>query len=194
MAINGTIEKFIELYGDRTGEMGDGIQGGLAWIGDVKFIVLASRGDDLWSAADWRRLTRLVALADHLRRPVLLWDLPLQVVPSKMQGDPLVINEAIQDSRLKLLKMRSPVISVFEKRFPVLLESELAIVEGAVIVSDKPDTCLSMREHLPPVTIVTEGQDDIKSEILELLDSASKVEDLERRRVDRVRKITMQRD
>ncbi len=191
-----TIDKFIELYGDRTGEMGDGIHGGLAWIGDTRFMLLASRSDDLGSAGDWRRLSRLAGLAGHLRRPVLLWDLPLQVSPSKLDGDPLLINETIQNSRLTLLKVRTPIISVFERRFPLLLGSELAMVEGAVIVSDKPGTCLSVREHLPPIAAVKSGQHDFRIEILGLLEGATSVcdEDLERRRINQVRTITMQTD
>lgn len=191
-----TITKFIELYGDRAGEMGEEVHGGLAWIGDAKFILLTSRDGEIQNASSWRRISRLVSLAQHLRRPVLLWDLPLQVLATGLHGDSLVINEAIQDSRLKLLKMRSPVISVFEKRFPVLLESELAMVDGAVIVSDAPDSCVSTHEHLPHITTVNERQHDLSSEILALLDTASKicVEDLERRRIDQVRMIAMQSD
>lgn len=191
-----TIQKFIELYGDRTGQKGAGVHGGLAWIGDEKFVLLAARGEDAADAADWRRMSRLVALAQHLRRPVLLWDLPLQVVATGLQTEPLVINEAIQDCKLALLRMRAPVISVFEARFPVLLESEIAMVDGAVFVSDCPKLCASISEHFPPITAVGDGKHELRREILTLLEGASRfsAEELEWRRVDRIRKITMQSD
>lgn len=207
-----TITKFIELYGDRTGQKGAGVHGGLAWIGDeqpaappvggascptvVKFVLLAARGEDAPDAADWRRMTRLAALAQRLQRPVLLWDMPLQVVAGGTQADRLVINEAIQDCKLALLRLRAPVISVFEERFPVLLESEIAMVDGAVVVSDHQELCVSGSEHLPRITTVGYGKHDLAREILMLLKGASSgnAEDLERKRVAQIREVTMQRD
>lgn len=191
-----TITKFIELYGDRTGQKGDGVRGGVAWIGEEKFVLLASGGEGAADAAEWRRMSRLAALAQHLRRPVLLWDMPLQVVATALQKQPLVINEAIQDCKLALLRMRVPVISVFRERFPVVLEQEIAMVDGAVIVSDHPELFASISENLPPVTTAGNGKHDLKQEILALFESVSGIggEDLERRRVEQIRKITMQRD
>lgn len=191
-----TITKFIELYGDRTGQKGAGIHGGLAWIGEEKFVLLASGGKDAADAAEWRRMSRLAALAQHLRRPVLLWDLPLHVAATGVQAAPLVINEAIQNFKLALLRMRVPVISVFLERLPVVLESEIAMVDGAVIVSDHPELLASMSEDLPLITTVDNVQNDLGQEILTLIESVSRIggEDLERRRVDQIRKITMQRD
>ena len=121
--LDSTITKFIELYGDRTGQKGAGVHGGLAWVGEEKFVLLASGGEGAADAADWRRMSRLAALAQHLRRPVLLWDMPLQVVATVLQKQPLVINEAIQDCKLALLRMRVPVISVFKDRFPVVVQT-----------------------------------------------------------------------
>lgn len=207
-----TITKFIELYGDRTGHKGAGVHGGLAWIGDeepaappvgegscpapVKIVLLAARGEDAPDAADWRRLSRLAALAQRLRRPVLLWDMPLQVVAAGTQAAPLVINEAIQDCKMALLRLRAPVISVFEERYPVLLESEIAMVDGAVVVSDHQELCVAGSEHLPRITTVGNGKRNLTREILTLLKSASSVnaENLERKRVAQIREITMQRD
>ena len=191
-----TIGKFIELYGDRTGKMGDGIHGGFAWVRDAKFVLLASRGTDVGNAADWRRLSRLVGLAGHLHRPLLLWDLPLQIAASKLEPDALVINEAIQSGKLMLLKVGLPIISVFERRFPVLLQSELALVEGAVIVSDNPAIIPSMGNPLSPIAAVKSGTHDLSKTILALLDRASQIgaEHLERRRIERSRTITMQSD
>ena len=210
-SLDRTITNFIELYGDRTGQKGAGVHGGLAWIRDeelttttvggascpalVKFVLLAARGEDSPDAGDWRRMSRMVALAQHLRRPVLLWDLPLQVVATGAQAELLVINEAIQNCKLALLKLRAPVISIFEERFPVLLESEIAMVDGAVVVSEHSELCASRRDHLPTITTVGDGKHCLKREILTLFERASSVcaEDLERRRVDQIREITMQR-
>ena len=191
-----TITKFIELYGDRTGQKGDSVHGGLAWIGEEKFVLLASGGKNAADAADWRRMSRLAALAQHLRRPVLLWDLPLQAAATGLRTAPLVINEAIQNFKLALLRMRVPVISVFKERFPVVLESEIAMVDGAVIVSNHPELLASMSEDLPPITTVDNGKHDLRQEISTLFESVSRIggEDLERRRVEQIRKITMQRD
>ena len=191
-----TIGKFIELYGDRTGKMGDGIHGGFAWVRDAKFVLLASRGTDVGNAGDWRRLSRLVGLASHLHRPVLLWDLPLQIAASKLEREPIVINEAIQSGKLRLLKLPLPIISVFESHFPVILESELALVEGAVIVSDKPDIIPAMGNHLAPTSAVKSVTHDLSETILALLDRASQIaaENFEQRRIERSRQITMQID
>ena len=191
-----TIGKFIELYGDRTGKMGDGIHGGFAWVRDAKFVLLASRGTDVGNAGDWRRLSRLVGLAGHLHRPLLLWDLPLQIAASKLEPDALEINEAIQSGKLRLLKLPLPIISVFESHFPVILESELALVEGAVIVSDKPDIIPAMGNHLAPTAAVKSVTHDLSETILALLDRASQVaaEHFEQRRIERSRTITMQSD
>jgi len=191
-----TITKFIELYGDRTGQKGDGVRGGVAWIGGEKFVLLASGREGVADAADWRRMSRLAALAQPLRRPVLLWDLPPQVVATALQKQPQVINEAIQDCNLGLLRMRVPVISVFKERFPVVLTPEIAMVDGAVIVSDRPELFASIRENLPPITMAGNGKHDLRQEILALLESLSGIggDDLERRRVEQIRKITMQSD
>lgn len=191
-----TITKFIELYGDRTGQKGTGVHGGLAWIGDEKFVLLAWGGEGAADAADWRRMSRLAALAQHLRRPVLLWDMPLQVVATVSQKQPLVINEAIQDCKLALLRMRVPVISVFKERFPVVLTPEIAMVDGAVIVSDHPELLASIAEDLPAITMAGNGKHNLTQEILALIERVSRIggADLERRRVEQIRKITMQRD
>ena len=107
-----------------------------------------------------------------------------------------MINEAIQDCKLALLRMRVPVISVFRERFPVVLEQEIAMVDGAVMVSDHPELFAAIRENLPTITMAGNGKHNLTQEILALFERVSKIcgEELERRRVEQIRKITMQRD
>ena len=189
-----TIDRFIELYGDRTEDIGSSIHGGLAWIQGAKVILLAGGGDPILQPSTSRRLSRLLSLAQHFRRPVLLWDLPFQI------SNALLINSAIQKNRLQLLKLPVPVISVFEKYAPPSLESQLAIVDGAVVVErDQPDggnLSISMGENLPSVVKIKDCDHDIRSEILKFLNQASAIpiEDLVHRRINRVRKIVEQRD
>lgn len=189
-----TIDRFIELYGDRTGGRGNAIRGGLAWIQDAKVILLAG-GSKLQHPSSWRRLSRLLSLAQQLRRPVLLWHLPFQIATTASQGSSLVISNTIQNSKLQLLQLPLPIVSVFDESSQVPLESELAMVDGAVLVQSQPKAN-SMGDNLPSILKISSCPSTLKSKILELLNqiSAIPVETLVYHRMDRVRKIADQSD
>jgi len=184
-----TIDRFIELYGDRTGGHGDAIRGGLAWIQDTKVILLAE-GSKLQHPSSWRRLSRLLSLAQQLRRPVLLWHQPFQIATTASQRNSLVINNTIQNSKLQLLQLPLPIVSVFDEPSWVPLEYELAMVDGAVLVQSQPQAN-SMSDNLPFILKISNCPSTLKSKILELLNqiSAIPVETLVHHRMNRVRKI-----
>ena len=167
-----TVHRFIELYGDRTEAIGDEIHAGLAWIDDTKFVLIGRSEAVVFQPPSWRRISRLFNLAQHLRRPVLLWDILIQADVTGPTTT-LLHKRAAQNSRLHLLKLPVPIIGVFDG---LVLQPNLAVVDAAVLLeSQDEDPHASAAEASSTLIKVTNDPSDLKSAILELLDHLSTV-------------------
>lgn len=194
------VDRFIELDSARTGEIGDSIHAGFAWIQDAKIIFLAEatdEADELYDhqPCDWHRFSRLVSLAAQLKRPVLLWNLFFQTPAFAEQNLSLVMHHAIQSSEFQLLKLPLPIIGAFDAPADErVLGPECALVDGLVLVDggNKKDAYASL---VPKVKNVrTRG--GIKKGILDLLADVSELsgERLIAERFSRLQQIVEQRD
>ena len=167
-----TVHRFIELYGDRTEAIGDEVHAGLAWVDDTKFVLIGRGETVLFQPPSWRRISRLFDLAQHLRRPVLLWDILIQ---AEVAGPTttLLHRRSAQNSRLHLLKLPVPIIGVFDRS---ALQPNLAVVDAAVFL-ELPDEDSHSPEGDAASTLirVTHDPSDLRSDILELLDHLSTV-------------------
>ena len=167
-----TIHRFIELYGDRTEAIGDEIHAGLAWIDDTKFVLVGAGETVVFQPPSWRRISRLFELAQQLGRPLLLWDILLQADVTGPTTT-LLHKRAAQNSRLHLLKLRVPIIGVFDR---LALQPDLADVDAAVLLDPHGDAALpSVPETSSTRIKVADSPVRLKSEIRELLDDLSTV-------------------
>lgn len=194
------VDRFIELDSARTGEIGDSIHAGFAWIQDAKMIFLAEATDETdepydHQPCDWHRFSRLVNLAAQLKRPVLLWNLFFQMPAFAQQNLSLVMHHAIQSSELQLLKLPLPIIGAFDTPPDErALSPECALVDGLVLVGGgtKKDTYVPV---VPKVKNVKTRR-SLKKGILDLLADISETsgETLIAERFNRLQRIVEQRD
>lgn len=169
-----TIHRFIELYGDRTEAIGDEIHAGLAWIEKTQFVLIAGDGVTTLQPPSWRRVSRLFGLAQQFRRPVLMWDVPLQ---TDITGPTTTLLEksAGQNSQLHLLRLPVPIIGVFDQ---LPLEPNFAPVDAAVLLQQPEADSQSQSLEDDTSTILVKVADSpahLKSDILELLSHVSAV-------------------
>ena len=169
-----TIRRFIELYGDRTEAIGDEIHAGLAWIEETKFVLIGGAEAAALHPPSWRRVSRLLGLAQQLRRPVLLWDVPFQ---ADLTGSTATLLErsAAQNSRLHLLKLTVPIIGVFDT---LPLGPDCAAVDAAVRLQQgeaNPQWRASWGEMSSTLVKVAGSPSRLKSDILALLSHLSAV-------------------
>ncbi|MCZ6676556.1 MAG: hypothetical protein O7E52_04825 [Candidatus Poribacteria bacterium] len=188
-----TIDRFIELYGDRTEGLGNEIRAGFAWLQEIRFVLIAMNEGVVQHPSSWRRLSRLLGLAQHFRRPVLLWNLSLQAAPAD-SSPTLLDRSTAQNSQLRLMKLPLPIISVFDGEVQRLLASDLAAVDAAVLIQNQSEPqhlSASMNKSLPILVRITDNVLDLKSHILALLDQISTVppETLVHGRIGRVRRL-----
>ena len=201
------VERFIELDGARTGEIGDSIHAGFAWIQDAKVIFLAEGVDEDYQLfayqpdyqpdyqpCDFHQFSRFVNVSAQLKRPVLLWNLFFQIPAFAEQNLPLVMHHAIQNSELQLLKLPLPIIGVFDASRHISFESESALVDGLVLVGTE-DTAGASAPSSPRVKIANTGE-GIKEGILDLLADVSAIsgDTLVAERFRRLQQIVEQRD
>ena len=161
-----TIHRFIELYGDRTEGIGDEIHAGLAWIDETKFVLIGGGDTTTPQPPSWRRIARLVNLAQQLKRPLLLWDPPFQT--DITSPTTLLHRSAAQNSQLQLLKLPVPTIGVFDA---LALEPNSAPIDAAVLV--RQGEADPQPETSPTLVKVADDPSGLKSDILELLDQLS---------------------
>jgi len=104
----------IALYGDRAGSKGTFKFTGFAWIQKTKVILVQGDGHNLSSASEWRCLLRLVTLAHRLKKPIVLWNLPVAHIAARQRRTSLAAAQAIQKTELAMLKLPYPIITVFD--------------------------------------------------------------------------------
>ena len=161
----------IELYGDRVGSKGTFKFAGFAWIQHTKVILIQGDAHSLNSAAEWRCLLRLTALAHRLKKPIVLWDLPIAHIAAIQRRTSLACAEAIQKTELELLRLPHPIITVFDGADNVdRAAPELIWNDGSVLIAAS-DTQFAEKKK----TKIAQYPTDIAPAILELLCQAEAV-------------------
>ena len=166
-------KQFIELSGDRTGELGASINTGLAWIGREKFIILADNGESrCHDAASWRRASRTIGLVRQLRKPLLLWNLSFHRTTDRVGN--AGAEHALQASEQSLIEFPAPIISVMEAApFGAFSAVELAVPDGTLFLDGAEAQCEYL--SISPRTIHAPGRDEIAARISELLAQVSSI-------------------
>lgn len=155
----------IALSGDRTGSKGTFQFAGLAWIYDTKVTLVQGDVQSLKTPPEWRQLSRLISLTHRLRKPIVLWNLPVVQIAAKQRKTSLANTQAIQNAELALLKLPHPIITVFDEAYNgTYPPSELIWSDGLVLVG-YPDTQLSESGKVK----IAQHPTEIASAILELL-------------------------
>ena len=161
----------IKLYGDRAGSKGKFRFAGLAWIQDTKVILVQGDARSLNGAAEWRCFLRLTTLARRLKKPVVLWNLPVVHIATVQRRTSLDCAQAIQNAELELLKLPYPIITVFDEAYDsTYAYPELIWNDGVVLVAP-PDAQFSDHEKVK----IAPRPTDIASAILELLCQAEAI-------------------
>lgn len=155
----------IQLYGDRSGSKGAFKFAGFAWIQNTKVMLIQGNEQSLNGAAEWRCLLRLIALAHRLKKPIVLWNLPVAYIAKIQRKTNLACAQVIQRTELELLKLPYPVITVYDKANHTDHDPrELRWNDGVVLVA-LPDAQSSEQEKVKIAAHPT----DIAPAILELL-------------------------
>lgn len=155
----------IKLYGDRAGSKGTFRFAGLAWIQDTKVILVQGDAQSLNGAAEWRCFLRLTILAHRLKKPIVLWNLPIVHIATVQRRTSLDCAQAIQNAELELLKLPHPIITVFDEAYDCTYAYPELIWNDGVVLVAPPDTQFSEHEKVK----ITQRPTDIASAILELL-------------------------
>lgn len=161
----------IKLYGDRAGSKGTFRFAGFAWIQDTKVILVQGDAQSLNCAAEWRCFLRLTALAHRLKKPIVLWNLPVVHIATIQRRTSLDCAQAIQNAELKLLKLPHPIITVFDGAHDSTYAYPELIWNDGVVLVTPPDAQFSEHEKLK----IARRPTDIASAILELLCQAEMI-------------------
>ena len=155
----------IKLYGDRAGSKGTFRFAGLAWIQDTRVVLIQGDAQSLNGAAEWRCFLRLTTLAHRLKKPIVLWNLPVVHIATVQRRISLDCAQAIQNAELKLLKLPHPIITIFDEAYDsTYAYPELIWSDGIVLVTP-PDAQFSEHEKVK----IARHPMDIEAAILELL-------------------------
>ena len=161
----------IQLYGDRSGSKGTFKFAGFAWIQNTKVILVQGNAQSLNGAAEWRCLLRLIALAHRLKKPIVLWNLPVAYIAKIQRKTNLACAQAIQRTELELLKLPYPVITVYDKANHTDHDPRELIWNDGVVLAALPDAQSSEQEKVKIAAHPT----DIAPAILELLSQAETI-------------------
>ena len=161
------LDRFIEISGDRTGELGESINTGLVWIGGNKLVLIAdSREAGHRTPAGWRRASRIVGVARQLRKPVLLWNLSFH--NGAGQTPNLAAEQAARDGQQDIIQFPYAIISVIEDAQKHAFSTvELALPDGIVFVDGAETLCGHLT--ISPRTIGASSAEDVASSISGLL-------------------------
>ena len=163
--------QIIKLYGDRTGSKGTFRFAGLAWMQDTKVILVQGDAQSLSTAAEWRCFLRLITLAHRLKKPVVLWNLPVAHIATVQRRTSLECAQAIQNAELELLKLPYPIITVFDEPYDSTYAYPELIWNDGIVLVTPPDAQFSEHEKVK----IARYPADIESAILELLCQAAPI-------------------
>ena len=155
----------IELYGDRAGSKGTFKFAGFAWIQCTKVILVQGDAHSLNSAAEWRCLLRLIALAHRLKKPILLWNLPVTHIAAIQRRTSLACAQTIQKTELELLRLPYPIITIFDEIDNVDHTAPELIWNDGIVLVASPDAQFSEQKKIK----IAQHPMDIAPAILELL-------------------------
>ena len=162
----------IAFSGDRAGSKGAFQFAGFAWIYDTKVTLVQGNVQSLKTPPEWRQLLRLINLAHRLKKPIVLWNLPVVDIATRQRKTSLANTQAIQNAELALLKLPYPIITVFDETYDGTYPSpELIWNDGVVLVAPLLDTQLSQSEKVK----IAQHQTEVASAILELLCQAEAI-------------------
>ena len=161
----------IQLYGDRSGSKGAFKFAGFAWIQNTKVILVQGDDQSLNSASQWRCLLRLIALAHRLKKPIVLWNLPVAYIAKIQRKTTLDCAQAIQKTELELLRLSYPIIAVFDGANNMEHPAQELIWNDGMVLVASPDAQFSEQEWRKIVAHPT----DIAPAILELLNQAETI-------------------
>ncbi len=168
--------KTIQLYGDRAGGQGNFEFAGLAELQNQKILLVHGNSQSLKETHDWRRLYRLINLAQRLNLPATFWNLPIRQSAIKLYNTSLALSTAIGNIQTEILRFPHPIITVFDESYDWKdIAEEFESVDGSIIVipnNQKPIELSKLKQnHLK----ITHKQDDLQMEILTLLHELSKI-------------------
>ncbi len=155
----------IQLYGDRSGSKGAFKFAGFAWIQNTKVILVHGDDQSLNAASEWRCLLRLIALAHRLKKPIVLWNLPLACIAKIQRKTTLDCAHAIQKTELELLRLSCPIIAVFDGANNMDYAAQELIWNDGMVLVASPDAQLAEQESVK----IAAHSTDISPAILELL-------------------------
>lgn len=161
----------VALHGDRTGSKGTFKFAGFAWIQSTKVILVQGDAQSLSSATEWRCLLRLTALAHRLKKPIVLWNLPVARIATIQRRTSLACAQAIQKAELELLRLPYPIITVFDEISDVARASSEWVWGDGVVLAASSDAPFSERKNVK----ITQHPTDIAPAILELLYQAEAI-------------------
>lgn len=161
----------IQLYGDRSGSKGTFEFAGFAWIQHTKVMLVQGNEQSLNGASEWRCLLRLIALAHRLKKPIVLWNLPVAYIAKMQRKTNLACARAIQRTELELLRLPYPVITVYDRVNHTDHDPRELIWNDGVVLVALPDAPSSEQEKVKIAAHPT----DIAPAILELLSQAETI-------------------
>ena len=168
-------KKTIQLYGDRVGGQGNFEFAGLAEVNETKIILLYGNAQSLEHPADWRRFLRLTHLAQRLKKPVVLWNINIKQAATTQHQTSLALATAIQNSKMRLLRLLHPIITVYDDDYEWdNYNEEIGWTDGYVIVEHNEGrlpTALNINQ--PNIELVSRPN-DIPMQIVKLLNEVSK--------------------
>ena len=161
----------LALSGDRAGSKGTFQFAGFAWIDDTKITLVKGDVQNLKAPPEWRQLLRLINLAHRLKKPVILWNLPVVHIAAKQRKISLANMQAIQNTELALLKLPHPILTVFDEAYDGIHPLSEPIWNDGVVFVGSSDIRLPDSNKVK----VAEDPTEIASAILELLYQAEAV-------------------
>ncbi len=161
----------IQLYGDRSGSKGTFKFTGLAWIQNTKVILVQGDEQSLNSAAEWRCLQRLIALAHRLKKPIVFWNLPIAYIAKIQRKTTLASAQAIQRTELELLRLPGPIIAVVDGINNIEHTAQELIWNDGIVLVASTDTQSSQQKQVKIAAHPT----DIAPAILELISQAETI-------------------
>lgn len=170
-------ENTIQLYGDRAGGQGNFEFAGFANLKESKVVLLKGNTKSLEQPADWRRFFRLTNLAQRLNKPLLLWNLPLICITTAQHSISLVLGSTIQNTKLQLLKLPQPIITVFDGNYNWndIIKKELGWADGCVVVKPEKEELFAFPNLKKQNLKIVCEKSDISKQILKLLQEVSQV-------------------
>ena len=162
------LDRFIEISGDRTGELGESINTGLVWIGGNKVVCIADSRETQHRtpASSWRRASRIVGVARQLRKPLLLWNLSFHNATGQTPN--LAAEQAARDGQQDIIQFPFGIVSVIEDaRKNAFSTVELALPDGIVFVDGAETLCGHLT--ISPRTVGASSAEDVASGISKLL-------------------------